>query len=173
MPGCSRRARGHAKARRCFCALFKERSARCGDLKRGRVASVANALKTAAAWPQPGFGWRWPLPPPRPAAGLGGFRGIFRQHDAPKQLSRYALERRCMQRETTKSNGICVCVCECCCRTRTDGRKEGKVVVYQGKRFGVSNLDHAARQGRHEILPCDGPPIPLQRRKRHGTGASL
>jgi hypothetical protein len=70
--GCSRGARGYAKARGDFCVLFREHSGRGGSLKRGRFTFGGNAPKTAVAWPKLGFGWQWPLPPPRLAWGAPG-----------------------------------------------------------------------------------------------------
>ena len=90
--GCSWGARFHAKERRYFCVLFRERFRCDGNLKRDRSTFRAKVAKTAMAWPKLGFGWYWPLR--TSAAGLEGPRGIFRRQDAPKKPFKYTLERR-------------------------------------------------------------------------------
>ena len=88
--GCSWGARFHAKERRYFCVLFRERFRCDGNLKRDRSTFRAKVAKTAMAWPKLGFGWYWPLR--TSAAGLEGPRGIFRRQDAPKKPFKYTLE---------------------------------------------------------------------------------
>ena len=86
--GCSRGARSHAKARPCFCVLFRERFRYDGNLKRSSFTFRVNALKTAVAWPKLGFGWHWPLPPLRLAWGAPGayFDGKMHQKNLPTVL---------------------------------------------------------------------------------------
>ena len=90
--GCSWGACFHAKKRRYFRVLFRERSRCDNNLKRGRFTFRGEVAKTATAWPNLGFGWRWSLR--TSAAGLESPRGIFRRQDAPKKPFKYTLERR-------------------------------------------------------------------------------
>ena len=98
--GCSWGARFHAKERRYFCVLFRERFRCDGNLKRDRSTFRAKVAKTAMAWPKLGFGWYWPLR--TSAAGLEGPRGIFLRQDAPKKPFKYTLERRYSARAAGK-----------------------------------------------------------------------
>ena len=70
--GCNRGARSHAKARRYFCVLFQERFWHDGNFKRNSFTFRVKVAKTTVAWPKLGFGWHWPLPPPRLAWGAPG-----------------------------------------------------------------------------------------------------
>ena len=90
--GCSRGARFHAKARRYFGVLFRERFRCGGNLKRESPTFGVKVAKTAVAWPKLGFGWCWPLR--TSAAGLEGPGGIFRRQDKTKKPYKCTLERR-------------------------------------------------------------------------------